>query len=294
MVPLHLRVAIGGFDAPQRQQCAALDAEIMFDPRKQRLVLSQRFLAGDDAPVRYPSVDVLPDLLVEFRLVAISLNTVMSGAMWAMTRFQVASEIPLARARSRKPSRHRSKPGGVAKAATGCASRMPAPRPDRRSARRVGAFRKSGCSSGQLAAGGRNQSQGAGTGQKASNPRRFWPASAGSWPGLGAKPGHQPPLHRVDVMPAFVEQRPPRGQRPLQHPAVHRMRYFPDARSRSRLRMMTPTVAASAAPPARRRRRKARIGVQHRKNGKLRRRDPRSASARSSVSRVAAWACLNR
>ena len=68
MVLLHQRIAIGGFDAPQRQQRAALDAEILFDPREQRLVLPQRFLAGDDAPVRDAAVDVLPDLLVEFRL----------------------------------------------------------------------------------------------------------------------------------------------------------------------------------------------------------------------------------
>ena len=68
MVLLHQRIAIGGLDAPQRQQRAALDAEILFDPREQRLVLSQRFLAGDDAPVRDAAVDVLPDLLVEFRL----------------------------------------------------------------------------------------------------------------------------------------------------------------------------------------------------------------------------------
>src|SRR5258706_7436104 len=39
MVLLHQRIAVGGFDAPQRQQCAALDPEILFDPRKQRLVL---------------------------------------------------------------------------------------------------------------------------------------------------------------------------------------------------------------------------------------------------------------
>src|ERR1700748_2254881 len=42
----------------------------MLDPREQRLVLSQRLLAGDDAPVRNAAVDVLPDLFVEFRLVA--------------------------------------------------------------------------------------------------------------------------------------------------------------------------------------------------------------------------------
>ena len=63
MVLLHQRIAEGGLDAPQRQQRAALDAEILLDPREQRLVLPQRFLAGDDAPVRDAAVDVLPDLL---------------------------------------------------------------------------------------------------------------------------------------------------------------------------------------------------------------------------------------
>ena len=68
MVLLHQRIAIGGLDAPQRQQRAALDAKILFDPGEQRVVLAQRFLAGGDAPVRGAAVDVLPDLLVEFRL----------------------------------------------------------------------------------------------------------------------------------------------------------------------------------------------------------------------------------
>ena len=68
MVLLHQGIAIGGFNAPQRQQRAALDAKILLDPREQRLVLLQRLAAVDDAPVRDAAVDVLPDLLVEFRL----------------------------------------------------------------------------------------------------------------------------------------------------------------------------------------------------------------------------------
>jgi len=63
MILLHQGIAERGFDAPQRQQCAAFDAEILFDPREQRFVLLQRFLAGDDAPVRDAAIDVLPDLL---------------------------------------------------------------------------------------------------------------------------------------------------------------------------------------------------------------------------------------
>ena len=68
MVLLHQGIAIGGFNAPQRQQCAALDAKILLDAREQRVVLLQGFAAVDDAPVRSAAVDVLPDLLVEFRL----------------------------------------------------------------------------------------------------------------------------------------------------------------------------------------------------------------------------------
>src|SRR5215217_151081 len=44
MVLLYQRVAIGGFDAPQRQERAALDAKILLDPGEQRLVLSECFL----------------------------------------------------------------------------------------------------------------------------------------------------------------------------------------------------------------------------------------------------------
>src|SRR5207253_3077035 len=42
--------------------------KILLDAREQRLVLLQGFTAVDDAPVRDAAVDVLPDLLVEFRL----------------------------------------------------------------------------------------------------------------------------------------------------------------------------------------------------------------------------------
>ena len=68
MVLLNQGIAEGGFDTPQRQQRAALDAVIPFDPCKQRFVLLERFPAGDDAPVRDAAIDVLPDLLVEFGL----------------------------------------------------------------------------------------------------------------------------------------------------------------------------------------------------------------------------------
>ena len=103
------------FDAPQRQQCAALDAEIALDPRKYRLVLSQRLLASDDPPVRDAAVDVLPDLFAELRLVAHLLETLMSGSIRPITRVHVASEMPLGHRAARGICRAiASKPAGAA------------------------------------------------------------------------------------------------------------------------------------------------------------------------------------
>src|SRR3954453_2000261 len=69
VVLLHERIAERGLYSPERQQRASLDAIILFDAREQRLVLPQRFLARNHTPVRYPAIDVLPDLFVELRLV---------------------------------------------------------------------------------------------------------------------------------------------------------------------------------------------------------------------------------
>ncbi len=81
-------------------------------------------------------------------------------------------------------------------------------------------------------------------------------------------------LHRVDVTPAFVEQRlAAAGQRPLQHPSVHRMRHFAE-------RAVALQVADDEARGLRRQQRhprdvgarQSRIGLQHRQYGELRRR----------------------
>src|SRR4029079_10269761 len=46
---------------------------------------------------------------------------------------------------------------------------------------------------------------------------------------IGGEPGHQPPLHGIDVAPAFVEQHSPAPcQRPLQHPDMDRVRRLAD------------------------------------------------------------------
>src|ERR1700755_123942 len=56
--------------SPQRQQSAPFDAKILFDAREQCSVLLKRDPAVNDAPVGNPTVDVLPSLLLEFRLLA--------------------------------------------------------------------------------------------------------------------------------------------------------------------------------------------------------------------------------
>ena len=70
MALLHQRIAVCGFDAPEREQRAALDAEILLDAIEQRRIPLQCHLAVDDAPVGNATVDVLPDLLGELGLIA--------------------------------------------------------------------------------------------------------------------------------------------------------------------------------------------------------------------------------
>ena len=143
MVLLHQRIAIGGLHAPQRQQRAALDAKILFDPREQRLVLPQRLLAIDDAPVGDAAVDVLPDLLVELRL---PLHLFEHGHV----RLDAAHHAGVGRIRDAFGQRAGAKRvaplveagRGRGESETGQASRAP-PRLDCSSSRRVSDFRES-------------------------------------------------------------------------------------------------------------------------------------------------------
>src|SRR4029077_6997385 len=48
----------------------ALDAEVLFDAGEQRRILLRLLLAGNDAPVGHAPIEILPDLLVEFGLIA--------------------------------------------------------------------------------------------------------------------------------------------------------------------------------------------------------------------------------
>ena len=70
MVLLDQWIAECALDTPQRQQRAALDAEVPLDAGEQRAMLAQRFLSRADAPVRDATIDVLPEFFLELRLVA--------------------------------------------------------------------------------------------------------------------------------------------------------------------------------------------------------------------------------
>jgi len=73
------------------------------------------------------------------------------------------------------------------------------------------------------------------------------------------------------VAPALAEQHgAAAGQRPLQHPPVHRMRGLSMAPSRSRLRMMSRRSWGSAAHPRHIGAGQPRIGPQHGEHHKLR------------------------
>ena len=85
---------------------AALDAEIFFDAGKQRRVLLGFLPAGDDAPVGDAAVEVLPELFVEFGLVADRLKPGHVGTHPRMTRVYVSAVMPRAIAFVRNASIH--------------------------------------------------------------------------------------------------------------------------------------------------------------------------------------------
>ena len=70
MIAMHNRVAVGRLDSPEAEHDRGRDPEFLLDPRQERRVLLQHLLAGDDAPVGDATVEVLPELLTELRLVA--------------------------------------------------------------------------------------------------------------------------------------------------------------------------------------------------------------------------------
>ena len=104
--------------APQAEQDVAVDAVIVFDAREQAGIFLGALLAGDDAPVRAAAVDVLPDLLGEFRLRAILL--VDAGVGRERAHHAVVGLLRKCRAgcaRARNPATQRAKAGVCAASA---------------------------------------------------------------------------------------------------------------------------------------------------------------------------------
>ena len=64
-------VAEGAFHAPQAEHDERVDAVIALDAREQVAMFAGALLAGPDAPVRDPAVEILPNLLVELGLLAL-------------------------------------------------------------------------------------------------------------------------------------------------------------------------------------------------------------------------------
>jgi hypothetical protein len=70
VILLDDRVAEGGLDAPHTEHERALHAEILLDAGEKRRELFRLFLPRGDLPFRTGAVEILPKLLVKFRLVA--------------------------------------------------------------------------------------------------------------------------------------------------------------------------------------------------------------------------------
>jgi hypothetical protein len=64
------RIAECGFDAPDPEHEGRLDAEIALNARQQRCVFFRFGFAGFDPPIGRGAVEILPELLVEHRLIA--------------------------------------------------------------------------------------------------------------------------------------------------------------------------------------------------------------------------------
>src|SRR4029450_2593661 len=70
----HIRIAERRLDPPQPEHNAAVDAVVLLDPGKKGRVFLRLLLAGGDTPVGDAAIEVLPELFVEFGLVAVKLK----------------------------------------------------------------------------------------------------------------------------------------------------------------------------------------------------------------------------
>ena len=116
---------IGRLDAPQRQQRAALDAEIASRCAR----AAPRCSSRDPCRLMMRQSETRRLMYCQScswnsGWLRICLNTLMSGSTRAIARCQVAAEMPFAMARARKPSRHSSKPGGAARSCVGNADEV--------------------------------------------------------------------------------------------------------------------------------------------------------------------------
>jgi hypothetical protein len=71
VVLVHDGIAEGGLHPPEAEQDRGRDAEILLQPCEQGACLAQAFLAGCDPPIGDAAIEILPELLAEFRLRAL-------------------------------------------------------------------------------------------------------------------------------------------------------------------------------------------------------------------------------
>ena len=189
--------------------------------------------------------------------------------------------MPFASARARKLSRHWSKPGGAAaNAASGMREQGAGAEAGlQQGAARRGFRENQAVSSGQSSGAGRRRGRAviaAGTSHPAAGLRRFWTASAGPCAcALALRPAAS---RRSSAMTwrrhLSSSVAAAAGQRPLQHPAMHRVRRLPDG-------AVALEVADDDADGLRGQQRhpgeigagQARIGPQHGQHDELRRGD---------------------
>ena len=75
MVLFDERVAKCGFDAPDAKHEGGFDAEIALNARKERCIFFRFDFACLDPPIRGRAVEILPELLIELRLIADGIYT---------------------------------------------------------------------------------------------------------------------------------------------------------------------------------------------------------------------------
>ena len=99
MISLDVGIAVGGFDAPDAQHYRAIDADVLLDAREERSIFLRLHLPGLDAPL---PVEVLPQLLAEFGLIALEIEHLGVG-------FEALHHVRISRVRHAPRPRSRAK-----------------------------------------------------------------------------------------------------------------------------------------------------------------------------------------